>query len=36
MTYLFIKNLYEREKFVLFSLKIKNLKKPKKTQKNPF
>ncbi len=31
MTYLFIKNLFEREKFVLFSLKIKNLKK---TQKN--
>jgi hypothetical protein len=30
MTYLFIKNLYEREKLVLFSLKIKNLKKQKK------
>jgi hypothetical protein len=29
---LFIKNLIEREKFVLFSYKIKNLKKP---QKNP-
>ena len=34
-TYLFIKNLFEREKLVLFSLKIKNLKKTKKTQKNP-
>ncbi len=27
MSYLFIKNLFQREKFVLFSLKIKNLKK---------
>jgi hypothetical protein len=31
MSYLFIKNLFQREKFVLFSKKIKNLKKPKKT-----
>jgi hypothetical protein len=30
MSYLFIKNLFQRE--VLFSLKIKNLKQPKKTQ----
>jgi hypothetical protein len=30
MTYLFIKSLFEREKFVLFSLKSKNLKNPKK------
>ncbi len=30
MSYLFIKNLFQREKFVLFSKKIKNLKKPKK------
>jgi hypothetical protein len=29
MTYLFIKNLFEREKFVLFSL-FKKPKKPKK------
>jgi hypothetical protein len=33
MTYLFIKNLFEREKFVLFSKKIKNLKNPKNPQK---
>jgi hypothetical protein len=32
MSYLFIKNLFQREEFVLFSFKIKNLKKPiKKT-----
>ncbi len=33
MTYLFIENQFEREKFVLFSQKIKN-KKNKKKQKN--
>jgi hypothetical protein len=32
MSYLFIKNLFQREKFVF--IKIKNLKKPEKTQKN--
>ncbi len=30
MSYLFIKNLFQREKFVLFSLKLKNYKKQKK------
>jgi hypothetical protein len=30
---LFIKNLFEREKFVLFSYKIKKFKKPKKPPK---
>jgi hypothetical protein len=30
MSYLFIKNLFQRQKFVLFSYKIKNLKKNKK------
>ncbi len=35
--YLFVhKNLFEREKFVLFSKKIKKFKKPKKTQKKTF
>jgi hypothetical protein len=33
MTYLFIKNQFEREKFVLFSYKIKNFKKTKKPKK---
>jgi hypothetical protein len=33
MSFLFIKNLFQREKFVLFSLKIKKIKK---TQKNAF
>jgi hypothetical protein len=36
MSYLFIINLYQREKFVLFSEKIKNKKKPKKTKKTHF
>jgi hypothetical protein len=36
MTYLFIKNLFEREKFALFSYKIKNFKKPKKPQRKTF
>ena len=31
MSYLFIKNLFQREKFVLFSKKIKN-----KNNQNPF
>jgi hypothetical protein len=30
MSYLFIKNQFQTEKFVLFSSKIKNFKKPKK------
>jgi hypothetical protein len=30
MSYLFIKNLFRREKFVLFSKKIKKLEKPQK------
>ncbi len=33
MSYLFIKNLFPREKFVLFSKQIKNLKKYKKPPK---
>ncbi len=33
---MFIKNLFQKEKFVLFSKKNKNLKKPQKTQKTPF
>ncbi len=37
MSYLFIKNLFQREKFVLFSSKIKNQKnKPKKPKKKTF
>jgi hypothetical protein len=30
MSYLFIKNQFQRENFVLFSKKIKKFKKPKK------
>jgi hypothetical protein len=37
MSYLFIKkNQFQREKLVLFSEKIKNLKNPKKTKKPIF
>ncbi len=33
MSYLFLENLFQREKFVLSSYKIKNFKKPKKNKK---
>jgi hypothetical protein len=33
MSYLFIKNLFQREKFVLFSINKKKLKNPKKNPK---
>ncbi len=36
MSYLFIKNLFQREKLVLFSKKIKNFKKTKKPKINIF
>jgi hypothetical protein len=36
MFYLFLKNQFQRGKFLLFSLKIKILKNPKKPQKKTF